>query len=80
MLSDPDSEEDAESIWTEIKYCLINAGDSVTERRQQRKNIWKQKGKQNQAYMLLKEKPMQKNLVSWKVVMVEISFSNQLRE
>ena len=29
MLSDPDSEADLESIWTEIKSCLINVCDSV---------------------------------------------------
>ena len=29
MLSDPESEADVESIWTEIKSCLINACDSV---------------------------------------------------
>ena len=29
FLSDPDSEADVESIWTEIKSCLINAFDSV---------------------------------------------------
>ena len=29
FLSDPDSEVDAESIWTEIKYCWINTCDSV---------------------------------------------------
>ena len=29
LLPDPDSEADAESIWTEIKSCLINACDSV---------------------------------------------------
>ena len=29
MLSDPDSEADVESIWTEIKSCLINFCDSV---------------------------------------------------
>ena len=28
LLSDPDSEADVESIWTEIKSCLINACDS----------------------------------------------------
>ena len=29
FLSDPDSEADVESIWAEIKSCLINAFDSV---------------------------------------------------
>ena len=29
LLSDPDSEADVGSIWTEIKSCLINACDSV---------------------------------------------------
>ena len=29
LLSDPDSEADIESIWTEIKSCLINACDSL---------------------------------------------------
>ena len=29
LPSDPDSEADVESIWTEIKSCLINACDSV---------------------------------------------------
>ena len=29
LLSDPDSEADVESIWTELKSCLINACDSV---------------------------------------------------
>ena len=29
MLSDPDSEVDVESIWAEIRSCLINACDSV---------------------------------------------------
>ena len=29
LLPDPDSEADAESIWTEIKSCLINACDFV---------------------------------------------------
>ena len=29
LLSNPDSEADVESIWTEIKSCLINACDSV---------------------------------------------------
>ena len=38
-----------------------------------KKNIWRQKGKQNQVYMSLKEKPRKKNSVSWKVVMAKIS-------
>ena len=29
LLSDPDSEADGESIWIEIKSCLINARDSM---------------------------------------------------
>ena len=29
MLSHPDSEADSESIWAEIKSCLINSCDSV---------------------------------------------------
>ena len=32
-----------------------------------KKIIWRQKGNQNQVYMLLKEKPKKKNFVSWKV-------------
>ena len=39
------------------------------------RNIWRQKEKQNQVYMLLKEKPRKKNLDSWKAVMAKISFS-----
>ena len=38
------------------------------------------KGKQNPVHMLQKEKPRKKNLVSWKVVIAKISFSNWLRE
>ena len=45
LLSDPDSEADGESIWTEIKSCLINACDSVcgwTKRncKQERETWW----------------------------------------
>ena len=39
LLSDPDSEEDAESIWAEIKSCLINACDSVNSK-QERETWW----------------------------------------
>ena len=42
-------------------------------------NIWRQNGKQNQVYMLPKEKPRKENLVSWKQVIAKISFLNQLR-
>ena len=35
----------------------------------------RQKGKQNPVYILVKEKPMKRNLVSWEVVMEKVSFS-----
>ena len=114
LLSDPDSEEDVELIWTEIKSCLINACDYVCgwtkgnckqERetwwwdetveifvKQKRKlqNEW-QKGGRKEKYLQAKRKaksgvhfgerkPMKRDLVSWKVVMAKISFSNQLKE
>ena len=31
LLSDPDSEEDVESIWTKIKSCLISASNSASD-------------------------------------------------
>ena len=45
MLTNPDSEVNVESIWTEIKSCLINARDSAcdwTERndKQERETWW----------------------------------------
>ena len=114
LLSHSDSVADAQSIWTEIKSCLINACDFVCgqtkgnfkqEREtwwceetveslgKQKRTLWNEwqkggskenhleaKGKQNQVYTLLKEKPRKKNSVSWKVVMAKNTFSNQLRE
>ena len=41
-----------------------------------KKIIWRQEGKKNQVYTMLKEKSRKKNSVSWKVVMAKISFSN----
>ena len=45
MLSDPDSEANVESMWTEVKSCLINACDFVCawikgNCKQERKTWW----------------------------------------
>ena len=70
--------------WDETVESLVKhkrkLRKEVAEMRQQRKIFEGKKEKQNQVYMLLKEKPKKKNLASKKAVPTRISFSNQQKE
>ena len=72
-LDEMNSKQERKTWWqdeTVESYRKENYGRSGREEAA-KKNIWRQKGKQNKVYILLKEKPRKKK-ASWKVVIAKI--------